>query len=174
MTIAAIAQKVRFWLTSSKNIEQHNRGDNVVLEGWKDQLIGCCDCGLMHKFSFSVNVDGKLQMTAKRDHLSTAVIRRDRTFKFPDPEHAIIAGVRPVSDDADSAAREILAALSQALTSNAVPREQLDKAANSVLHLVLMAEARLQPSAAIDDLARVDRPATQPDPIPSDSSASVG
>lgn len=70
------------FLTSTRGITQAERGEQVTLPGWNGQLIGCCDCGLMHRYDFSVNEQGQLVMRARRDHIATEAIRRDRVFPF--------------------------------------------------------------------------------------------
>jgi len=43
--------------------------------------LGCCDCGLVHKFSIR-KVRGGIEVEVKRDNRATAQFRRHRTYPF--------------------------------------------------------------------------------------------
>lgn len=69
------------WTATDRILQQHEGGDAVILDTWTDVLMGCCDCGLMHRYDFSL-VEGKLRVTARRDRVATLAVRRDRSFPF--------------------------------------------------------------------------------------------
>lgn len=57
---------------------QGHDGDVIIpqMEGYK---IRCCDCGLVHRFTFAVVKDGRKQrvaFTVSRDNRATAAARR--------------------------------------------------------------------------------------------------
>jgi hypothetical protein len=65
----------------AKNYPNIEEGQAVDLD-WrhKDYKIACCDCGLVHRFRFTV-VRGKLRIRAWRDNRSTAAFRRHRAMR---------------------------------------------------------------------------------------------
>ncbi len=46
----------------------------------KNHIMGCCDCGLVHKVDFRI-YKGKVQMRAFRDKKRTSNRRRNKQFK---------------------------------------------------------------------------------------------
>lgn len=85
--VRARLQRFLAQLTTTDNIHQHTRDDVAVLDGWLNQLIGCCDCGLMHRFDFGLvpskraDLPGyQLTMTGRRDQIATLAARRERVF----------------------------------------------------------------------------------------------
>lgn len=54
----------------------------IVADDWSNVLMGCCDCGLMHKFEFSIDERRRLVIRGWRDPAATHAIRTARHFHF--------------------------------------------------------------------------------------------
>jgi len=91
----------------TRNLVQQERNAVAILEAWSNVPMGCCDCGLIHRFDFWVNSRGQLCVRAHRDHDLTAAIRTIRTFPLsratPDVPSIDVhpANVRPTEDERD-------------------------------------------------------------------------
>lgn len=44
--------------------------------------ISCCDCGLVHKFSFAIEKNGNIGIALERDNRATGQRRRFNEFEF--------------------------------------------------------------------------------------------
>ena len=55
--------------------EQVEEGETLIFEPGDVQYIACCDCSLVHVYEFDI-VDGKIQITIRRNDRSTAQLRR--------------------------------------------------------------------------------------------------
>ena len=61
--------------------------DGVPMDVPKDWHLACCDCGLIHVFTFSFRKEGKtqfLQASVRRDNRATAQRRRHMKVKLVD------------------------------------------------------------------------------------------
>ena len=66
--------------SQTRNIVQRDRNSVYIFRHWRGNPMGCCDCGLMHRYDFWVNGDGQLCCRAARDDENTAAIRTVRVF----------------------------------------------------------------------------------------------
>lgn len=71
------------WMRTDR-IATQNRDDVAIFEDWSNVLMGCCDCGLMHRYDFSADDEGRLCIRGRRDFSASLAIRRDRDFPFKD------------------------------------------------------------------------------------------
>jgi hypothetical protein len=78
----SLLRRLRAMFVTTEKIRTQHVGDVVVLKTWTNQLMGCCDCGLMHRYDFKVSPEGFLLVSARRDDVATLAIRRDRSFAF--------------------------------------------------------------------------------------------
>lgn len=77
------ARARRWWAARyTRNFKQQQRNDLVVVDDWHNVLMGCCDCGLYHRFDFDVSPSGRLTIRGRRDFIATAAARRAKEFPF--------------------------------------------------------------------------------------------
>lgn len=72
----------RLWFAHVRvgTIQKKTRHDVVVFADWSDVKMGCCDCGLIHRYSFKANEAGHLEVRARRLDGPTAAVRMIRPF----------------------------------------------------------------------------------------------
>jgi len=80
---------VKSWRLSGDRIQQKaNNGEVTVppdVPGrahWSSVLTGCCDCGCFHDFDYWVDPVGALHIRGRRNEPMSAMIRRERPFRF--------------------------------------------------------------------------------------------
>ena len=64
--------KKYYHIEDGDTIELNKRGETIK--------FGCCDCGLIHKFSIAIQKNGRVGVMIRRDNRATAQLRRYNKF----------------------------------------------------------------------------------------------